>query len=80
MKRREGELVYFDHAATSFPKSAAVEEAIFDVLRRAGGNPGRSTHPLAEAAADEIFSAREVVARLFGAPVEKTVLPPLPPP
>jgi selenocysteine lyase/cysteine desulfurase len=76
MKRTEGELVYFDHAATSFPKSAAVGEAILDVLRRAGGNPGRSGHPPAEAAADVIFSAREGVARLFGASVEKTVFTP----
>lgn len=76
MKRTEGELSYFDHAATSFPKSEEVGAAVLDVLRRAGGNPGRSGHPLAEAAADVIFSAREAVARLFGAPVEQTVFTP----
>ena len=73
MKWAGSDLVYFDHAATSFPKSLSVREAVLDAILRAGGNPGRSGHPPAEAAADMIFSAREAAARLFGAPVEKTV-------
>lgn len=73
MKWMGSETVYFDHAATSFPKSPAVVRAVLDSLRRAGGNPGRSGHPLAEAAAETVFSARRAVAKLFGGDVEKTV-------
>ena len=73
--RWEGvELAYFDHAATSFPKSAAAVGAVLDTIRRAGGNPGRSAHPLALRAAERIFSAREVIAEFFGLPESQGVI------
>lgn len=59
-------MIYLDHAATSWPKPPCVAEAITAALDRAGGNPGRSGHPLAMAAAEEIYTARETLACLFG--------------
>lgn len=57
---------YFDHAATSFPKPPGVLEAVRRCLESEGGNPGRSTHDGALAAAETVFEAREAVASLFG--------------
>ena len=49
-------LIYFDNAATSFPKPASVYEEVDRCLRQYCGNPGRSSHPLALAASDKISS------------------------
>lgn len=58
-------MIYLDHAATSWPKPPRVAQAMVTALGQAGGNPGRSGHPLAMAAAEEIYAAREALARLF---------------
>lgn len=54
-----------DHAATSWPKPPAVAEAVGAALAGTG-NPGRSGHPLALAAARAVLAAREGVAGLLG--------------
>jgi len=61
-------MIYLDHAATSWPKPAAVLRAMTDFLQNAGGNPGRSGHRLSIAAARVVYEAREAVAELFNAP------------
>ncbi len=58
--------VYFDHAATSWPKPPVVLKAAKEAVVRFGGNPGRSGHALSAAAADAVFNAREAVADLVG--------------
>lgn len=58
-------LHYLDHAATSWPKPPQVAAAVAAALEGAG-NPGRSGHPLALAAARHVLAAREGVARLLG--------------
>lgn len=72
MKRFDG--VYFDHAATSYPKPRAVRKAVEHALSLEGGNPGRSAHLLSLRAAERIFSARETVADFFGLPDERGVV------
>jgi cysteine desulfurase/selenocysteine lyase len=67
MPRRDS-LIYFDNAATSWPKPAEMGRAMMHFLEQVGANPGRSGHRLAVASAQVVFSAREAVARLFGAP------------
>lgn len=59
--------VYLDNAATTFPKPRAVYDAVSDSLSHKSGNAGRGAHPLAMAAAEEIYLCRERVAGLFGA-------------
>ena len=59
-------MIYFDNAATSYPKPKEVYKAVFDNLKYASGNPGRSSHALAAAAAESLFSTRESVCRLLG--------------
>ncbi|MDZ4655457.1 MAG: aminotransferase class V-fold PLP-dependent enzyme [Coriobacteriia bacterium] len=59
-------VVYFDHAATSWPKPDAVLDAMQRAMAEAGGNPGRGAHRLAVAASRTILEARGAVAGLLG--------------
>lgn len=60
-------MIYLDNAATSFPKPEQVYKRIDEVLRKTGGNPGRSSHTMALEAARAVFNAREAVSILIGA-------------
>ncbi len=66
-------LVYLDHAATSFPKPPAVVAAMADCQKYRCGNPGRGSHRLALAAAEEIYRCREMAASLFGCAPERVI-------
>lgn len=66
-------MIYFDNAATSFPKPQAVTAAVQQAIRSAGGNPGRGGHPAAHRAGEAVYRARETASRLFGAEPENTV-------
>jgi cysteine desulfurase/selenocysteine lyase len=61
------QVIYLDHAATSWPKPTEVALAMASFLERAGGNPGRSGHRLSIAAARLVYEAREAVGELLGA-------------
>lgn len=61
-------MIYFDNAATSWPKPPGVVEAMTHFLREVGANPGRSGHRLSVEAGRIVYWAREVIARLFRAP------------
>lgn len=61
-------MIYLDNAATSFPKPERVYKRIDAILRKTGGNPGRSSHTMAIEAARVVFAAREAVSTLIGAP------------
>lgn len=58
-------LIYFDNAATTFPKPEEVYWKVDHVLRNVGGNPGRSGHRMALEANRVILDARDSIARLF---------------
>ena len=58
-------IIYFDNAATTFPKPPGVIEAVVAYMSRVGGNPGRSAHRLSLEAARIVFEAREKIASLF---------------
>lgn len=59
-------MIYLDHAATSWPKPAAVARAMTAFLRDCGANPGRSGHAPSIQAGRVVFQARERLATLFG--------------
>ena len=69
-------IVYLDHAATSWPKPAPVMEAVREAVLRAGGNPGRGSHPLSDAASELLYEARETAADFFEGAPERTVFTP----
>jgi cysteine desulfurase / selenocysteine lyase len=58
-------MIYFDNAATSWPKPDAVGGALDAYFGEAGGNPGRSGHRMSVAAARVIEEGRESLAALF---------------
>jgi cysteine desulfurase family protein len=57
---------YFDNAATSFPKPAAVAAETGRYLNRIGGSYGRSASPRALAVARTVEECREALARFIG--------------
>ncbi len=61
------ECIYFDNAATSWPKPEAMIKAMVDFNANVGANPGRSGHRLSIEAGRVIFHARETIASLLGA-------------
>ncbi len=61
-------MIYFDNAATSWPKPPGVAEAMTHFLNEVGANPGRAGHRLAVEAGRVVYAAREAVAELFNAP------------
>jgi len=59
-------MIYWDNAATTWPKPIAVKQAVGQALERYGANPGRAGHRMAVKAAEEVFSCRQEVADFFG--------------
>lgn len=59
-------MIYFDHAATSFPKPRSVVDAVTRCMVREGGNPGRGSHSLSMAAAERVYRCRTAAAELLG--------------
>jgi cysteine desulfurase family protein len=60
--------MYFDNAATSFPKPEPVYQAMDRFMRTAAANPGRSGHRMAVEADATIARARARLARLLNVP------------
>lgn len=58
-------ILYFDQAATSYPKPESVYRAADQALRHAA-NPGRSAHQLALQSDHTVYSAREQIAHFVG--------------
>lgn len=59
--------IYFDNAATSWPKPDTMIRAMNYFNANVGANPGRSGHRLSIEASRIIYNARETVASLLGA-------------
>jgi cysteine desulfurase family protein len=57
--------LYFDNAATSFPKPPNVEKAILDYLRNVGASAGRGAYPRAMQSRDILDTTRQRLAQLF---------------
>jgi len=58
-------MIYFDNAATSWPKPPGVAEAMLHFLNQVGANPGRSGHRLSVEAGRIVYQVREALATLF---------------
>lgn len=55
-------MIYFDNAATSFPKPQCVIKEVKDCLQKYCGNAGRSGHRLSLLAAEKIYRSRDSIA------------------
>ncbi|HOO51662.1 MAG TPA: aminotransferase class V-fold PLP-dependent enzyme, partial [Alphaproteobacteria bacterium] len=51
-------IIYFDNAATSWPKPPEVSAAMQKFMRKIAANPGRSGHRLSVEAARVIYDTR----------------------
>lgn len=60
-------MIYLDNSATTWPKPAAVREAMRQALREYGANPGRSGYEMSLRTARAVYECRETAARFFGA-------------
>lgn len=59
-------MIYFDNAATSWPKPESVIKAMTAAVEKAGGNPGRGAHALSLAASGAVYECREELASFIG--------------
>jgi len=66
--------IYFDNAATSWPKPDVMMQAMIDFNNGVGANPGRSCHRLSVEASRIIFNTRETIASIIGADDPDTVI------
>jgi cysteine desulfurase / selenocysteine lyase len=60
-------VIYFDQAASTFPKPQVVVESVTNTLLNYSANPGRGNHKLARETAQIIEKTREKLADFFGA-------------
>ena len=67
-------MIYFDNAATTFPKPASVSTEVGRCIRSYCGNPGRGAHALSRAAAEKIYECREEAAGLLGLDAPENVV------
>lgn len=58
-------MIYFDNAATSYPKPECVYKEVDRCMREYGANPGRSGHRLSMQAGRIVLEARELLAELI---------------
>lgn len=57
--------IYFDNAATSWPKPPEVAAAMVHFLEHVGGSPGRAGHRMSIEASRIVSDARDALAQLF---------------
>lgn len=66
MVAEQQNIIYLDHAATSWPKPPGVIEAVTDAMLHHAANPGRGSHAMAVRASRILFDTRKSLAKLFG--------------
>lgn len=67
-------MIYFDNAATTFPKPATVTDEVHRCICSYCGNPGRGAHPLAMRVAEKIYACREALSAFFDADAPERVI------
>ena len=68
-------MIYFDHAATSFPKDRGMVKILAESSLMCG-NPGRSGYSASMYASQKLYECREEAAGIFGTVPEKVILMP----
>lgn len=58
-------MIYLDNGATSFPKPAGMLLAMEKCMLEYCGNPGRSGHNMSRRTGEEVYKARNTLAKLF---------------
>ncbi len=66
--------IYFDNAATTFPKPLEVIDAVAHYMRDIGCNINRSSYGGAYEAGDTVLETRQLLKELFNAPDERNII------
>lgn len=66
-------MIYFDNAATSYPKPQSVLLASQNAITKFGGNPGRSGHKMSLKASEKIYNIRKQISETFNCETENVV-------
>ncbi len=66
--------VYFDNAATTFPKPECVLYESYRCMREYCGNSGRGSNKMAMASSEAIYRCRQRIKELFSCPDEEHVI------
>ncbi|MDD3693396.1 MAG: aminotransferase class V-fold PLP-dependent enzyme [Oscillospiraceae bacterium] len=64
-KQKLHQCIYFDNAATTWPKPISVTKAVCRALTEYGANPGRSGYAMGIASSHQIFRCRQLAAEFF---------------
>lgn len=67
-------MIYFDNAATSYPKPNSIVEELRHCIEEYCGNPGRGSHRLALRAAEKIYELRCEAAELLGVSTPENII------
>ena len=67
-------MIYFDNAATSFPKPPSVAREMRRCIDYYCGNAGRGSHQLSLLAANKIYECREQICALINAPEPENIV------
>lgn len=60
-------MIYFDNAATSYPKPPCVYKEMENAMENYGGNPGRGGYPLAHKTSKYLYQCRRDISQFLGA-------------
>ena len=52
-------MIYFDNAATTFPKPRTILPALQNAVLYYGGNPGRSGHTISMKTSEKVFEVKK---------------------
>ncbi len=66
--------VYFDNAATTFPKPECVMYEMYRCMREYCGNPGRGSNQMALKASEVLYDTRRALKEFFNATKEENVV------
>lgn len=66
-------MIYFDNAATTYPKPISTIDALKKAVLIYGGNPGRGGHELSLRTSEKIYNIRKKIAEFFNADLENIV-------
>lgn len=68
------DLIYFDNAATTFPKPEGVYREVRKCIEEYCGNPGRSAHVMSRNSEKAVYECRCELASLFDMPLPENVI------
>lgn len=69
-------MIYFDNAATTYPKPASVKKAVNNAIKQYGFNSGRGGYSQSIKTAQAIFSVREKLASMLSVPSQNIIFTP----